>query len=118
MVVSTSERIDVLPSFVFVCPSNCGSRSFTDTIPTSPSRRSSPIRLSSFSFRSPLPRACRLSTFVRAFLNPSSCMPPSWVLIVFANECSDSAYPAFHCKATSTLADPSLSLPSKWMTRL
>ena len=56
-VVSTSERIDALPSFVLVWPSNCGSRSFTDTMPTSPSRTSSPRRLSSFSLSSPFSRA-------------------------------------------------------------
>ena len=85
-VVSTSERIEALPSLVFVWPSNWGSRSFTETIAIRPSRTSSPIRLSSFSLRTPLVRAYRFSTFVRDFLNPSSCMPPSWVLIVLANE--------------------------------
>ena len=57
MVVSTSERIDALPSFVFVCPSNCGSRSLTEMMAVSPSRTSSPMRFSSFSFTSPLARA-------------------------------------------------------------
>ena len=56
-VVSTSERIVVLPSFVFVWPSNCGSRRRTLTIAMSPSRTSSPRRFSSFSFSSPLLRA-------------------------------------------------------------
>ena len=85
-VVSTSERIEALPSLVLVWPSNCGSRSFTEMIAIRPSRTSSPIRLSSFSLSRPLARAYRLSTFVRAFLKPSSCMPPSWVLIVLAKE--------------------------------
>ena len=89
-VVSTSERIVVLPSLVLVWPSNCGSRRRTLTIAISPSRTSSPRRLSSLSFRSPLVRAYRLITLVSAFLRPSSCMPPSWVLIVFAKEWIDS----------------------------
>ena len=56
-VVSTKERISVLPSLVLVCPSNCGSRSFTDTIAVSPSRMSSPMRFSSLSFSRALLRA-------------------------------------------------------------
>ncbi len=52
----------------------------------SPSRTSSPMRFSSFSFTNPLARAYRLITFVRDFLRPSSCMPPSCVLMVLANE--------------------------------
>ena len=47
---STAERISVLPSLALVCPSNCGLRSFTETIAVSPSRMSSPSRLSSLSF--------------------------------------------------------------------
>ena len=42
-----------LPSFVFVWPSNCGSRSFTDTIAARPSSTSSPERFSSFSLSTP-----------------------------------------------------------------
>ena len=56
-VVSTRERIEALPSLVFVWPSNCGSRSFTERIAMRPSRTSSPIRLSSFSLSRPLARA-------------------------------------------------------------
>ena len=85
-VVSTSERIEAFPSLVLVWPSNCGSRSFTEMMAIRPSRTSSPIRLSSFSLSRPLARAWRFSTFVSAFFRPSSCMPPSCVLIVFANE--------------------------------
>ncbi len=86
MVVSTSERMLALPSLVLVCPSNCGSRSFTEMMATRPSRTSSPIRFSSFSFSTPFARAHRFNTLVRAFFSPSSCMPPSWVLMVLANE--------------------------------
>ena len=85
-VVSTSERIDALPSLVLVWPSNCGSRSFTEMMAMRPSRTSSPMRLSSFSFSRPLARAHLLSTLVSAFFRPSSCMPPSCVLMVLANE--------------------------------
>ena len=50
----TSGRISVLPSFVFVWPSNCGSCSFTEMMAAKPSRVSSPERFGSFSFRMPL----------------------------------------------------------------
>ena len=56
----TSGRISVLPSFVFVWPSNCGSCSFTDTMAAQPSRVSSPERLESFSLRMPFVRAYSL----------------------------------------------------------
>ena len=46
-----------LPSLVFVWPSNCGLRSFTEMIAASPSRTSSPSRLSSFSLSRPFSRA-------------------------------------------------------------
>ena len=46
-----------LPSFVFVWPSNCGSASFTEITAVRPSRTSSPVRFSSFSFSMPLLRA-------------------------------------------------------------
>ena len=45
----TNVFASVLPSLVFVCPSNCGSPSLTETIAVSPSRQSSPDRLVSFS---------------------------------------------------------------------
>ena len=53
----TKPVISELPSLVFVWPSNCGSRSFSETIAVSPSRVSGPSRFSSFSFSSPLARA-------------------------------------------------------------
>jgi hypothetical protein len=56
-VCSTSPRTHGLPSFVFVCPSNCGSRSLTERTAARPSRTSSPSRFSSFSLRSPFRRA-------------------------------------------------------------
>jgi hypothetical protein len=40
----------VLPSFVFVCPSNCGRGIFTLMTAVRPSRMSSPLRLSFKSF--------------------------------------------------------------------
>ena len=47
----TRVLISGLPSLPFVCPSNCGSRIRTEMMATIPSRMSSPVRLSSFSFR-------------------------------------------------------------------
>src|SRR2546429_323366 len=52
-------------------------------------------------------------TLVRAFFRPSSCIPPSCVLMVLAKEWIDSAYPLFHCSATSTSA--SSAWRSKWI---
>src|ERR1051326_4932512 len=43
-------------------------------------------------------------------------MPPSCVLIVFANEWNESAYDVFHCSAISTSAVPSVSVASKYTT--
>ena len=46
---STSGRISLFPSFVLVCPSNCGSVSFTLIIAVNPSRMSSPEKFASLS---------------------------------------------------------------------
>ena len=67
---STKPLIHGLPSFVFVWPSNCGSCSFTDTTAASPSRTSSPSRLSSFSLSRPMSRATLFRVRVSAALNP------------------------------------------------
>src|SRR5690242_21511880 len=77
--LSTSE----LPSFVLVCPSNCGSRTFTCSTQVRPSRMSSPDRvnpsfLSAFVFR-----AMSLIVRVSADLNPVRWVPPSCVLMLF-----------------------------------
>ncbi len=80
----TTVLASVLPSLVFVWPSNCGSRSFTLTMAVSPSRMSSPERLGSFSLRMFQVRANLLTSVVSAARNPSSCAPPSVVLIVLA----------------------------------
>lgn len=53
----TKVLASVLPSLVFVWPSNCGSPSLTEMIAVRPSRMSSPARLSSFSRSSFLSRA-------------------------------------------------------------
>jgi hypothetical protein len=47
---STIPLTSVLPSFVFVCPSNCGCGIFTLMTAVSPSRMSSPLTLSFRSF--------------------------------------------------------------------
>ena len=49
--VSTAPRASGVPSFAFVCPSNCASWRRTETTEVNPSRTSSPVRFSSFSFR-------------------------------------------------------------------
>ena len=54
---STKPCMPGLPSLVFVWPSNCGSRSLAEITAVSPSRTSSPARLSSFSLSSPFSRA-------------------------------------------------------------
>ena len=38
----TADVTSLLPSLVFVCPSNCGSATFTEIIAVSPSLKSSP----------------------------------------------------------------------------
>ena len=53
---ATKPSTSLLPSLVFVWPSNCGSGTFTDTIAVRPSRRSSPLGLLSLSLIS---FACR-----------------------------------------------------------
>ena len=45
--LSAIRRTSLLPSFVFVCPSNCGSGCFAEIIAVNPSRISSPIKASS-----------------------------------------------------------------------
>ena len=84
---STSERMETLPSLALVWPSNWGSASFTETMAVRPSRMSSPRRFSSFSLSSlTAERAYLLTTLVRAFLKPSTCMPPSPVVMPLAKE--------------------------------
>jgi hypothetical protein len=62
----TNVFASVLPSLVFVWPSNCGSRSFTLMIAVRPSRMSSPVRFASFSFNTPHSRAKRFISAVNA----------------------------------------------------
>ena len=87
---STKPAIPGLPSLVFVWPSNWGSRSLTEITAVSPSRTSSPERLSSFSFSRPFSRAYLLSVRVSAERKPDMCEPPSRVLMLLANEWIDS----------------------------
>ena len=42
-------------------------------------------------------------TLVRADLNPVSCVPPSVVLMLLANESRLSLYPSVYCIATSAM---------------
>jgi hypothetical protein len=77
---STSE----LESFVFVCPSNLGSETLTETTATRPSRTSSPVIGGSFSLRRLLLLAKLLITRVSAVLKPERWVPPSRLKIEFA----------------------------------
>ena len=86
----TNDLASVLPSLVLVWPSNCGSASFTWMIAVRPSRTSSPVRFSSFSLTSFCSRAYLFTIEVSAERKPSSCVPPSAVLIVLAKVCTDS----------------------------
>ena len=79
-----------LPSLVLVWPSNCGSWSLAEITAVRPSRTSSPVRLSSFSLSSPLSRAYLLSALVSAERKPLRWLPPSIVLMLLANENTDS----------------------------
>ena len=78
----TNDFASVLPSLVLVCPSNCGSPSFTESTAVRPSRTSSPERFSSFSFSMPFSRAYLLTRVVSAARKPSSWVPPSWVFML------------------------------------
>ena len=74
----------VLPSFVFVCPSNCGCGILTLMMATSPSRMSSPLTLSFRSFARLFAVAYALIVRVSAERKPERCVPPSCVLMLFA----------------------------------
>jgi len=87
---ATNPSMPGLPSLVFVWPSNCGSESLADTTAVRPSRMSSPVRFSSFSFSWPFSRAYRLTVRVSAERKPDMCEPPSWVLMLLAKEKTDS----------------------------
>ena len=80
----TSVLMDVLPSLALVWPSNCGSRSRTETMAVMPSRMSSPVRFGSFSLRRFFARAYLLTAEVSAALKPSTWVPPSTVLMPLA----------------------------------
>ena len=85
MTFCTKLFASVLPSFVLVWPSNCGSDTLIDTMAVRPSRMSSPETRSSRFLISPQDSPQRLTVFVSAARKPSSCVPPSCVLMVLAN---------------------------------
>ena len=87
---TTNERTGVLPSLVLVWPSNCGSASLTEMIAVRPSRMSSPDSRSSRFLIRPQVSPHLLAVLVSAVRKPSSWVPPSWVLIVFAKVWTDS----------------------------
>ena len=86
----TNVFASVLPSLVFVWPSNCGFVSLIETIAVRPSRTSSPGEPVLRFLTSPHSSAQLLTVVVSAARKPSSWVPPSWVLIVLANVCTDS----------------------------
>ena len=82
----TAPATSLLPNFVLVCPSNCGSATFTEITAVRPSRKSSPeISMWFFSSFSVilLSSAYFFSTRVSAVRKPCRCVPPSIVLILF-----------------------------------
>ncbi len=119
----TNDFASVLPSLVFVWPSNCGSDSFTEMIAVRPSRMSSPETRSSRFLMRPQVSPQRLTVFVSAARKPSSWVPPSWVLMVLANVWTLSLNEVFHCIATSRPmcwlgACASTAMTVGWMTSL
>ena len=86
----TKPLASVLPSLVLVWPSNCGSPSLIEMIAVRPSRMSSPETRSSRFLIRPHSSPQLLTSDVSAERNPSSWVPPSWVLIVLAKVWTDS----------------------------
>src|SRR6478736_9397885 len=108
----TKDLASVLPSLPLVWPSNWGSRNRIEMIAARPSRTSSPDSDGSFSLSNFFSLAYLLTTEVNDARKPSSWVPPSWVLMVLAKECTDSLYDEFHCIATSTsIVSPLTSKP-------
>jgi hypothetical protein len=73
-----------------------------------PSRTSSPERLLSWSLSTLARRAQSLSELVRAARKPVTWVPPSTVLMLFANARTFSVYESLYWSATSTAVLPSL----------
>ena len=71
----------LLPSLVLVCPSNWGSITLTEMTAVSPSLRSSPERLASFSLSIFSLRASSFIARVIAERKPATWVPPSMVLM-------------------------------------
>ena len=69
---STAVRASVLPSLVFVWPSNCMELIFSESTAVKPSLKSSPDRDASFSFNKPILRQYSFMTFVSAERKPVS----------------------------------------------
>ena len=70
--VSTGWRASALPSLVLVCPSNCTFFILMERMAVSPSRKSSPSRFASFSFKAPRLRATSLRPLVSPVRKPVS----------------------------------------------
>ena len=104
---STWPATSALPSFAFVWPSNCGSVSLTLTTAVRPSRTSSPERFPSASLSTPAFLAQSLSDRVSARRKPVMWVPPSTVLMLFANARTFSVYVSLYWSATSMVVLPS-----------
>ncbi len=89
---STIALISLLPSFVLVCPSNCGSGTFTLITAVNPSLKSSPVSWILSSFTRLFFDAKVFSERVSAVRNPTRCVPPSCVLILLTYEKTFSEY--------------------------
>ncbi len=84
--VFTTDSASELPSLVLVCPSNCGSRTFTASTAVNPSRTSSPLSVKSAFLRKFPLVAWLLIVRVSADLSPVRCVPPSCVLMLLTKE--------------------------------
>mmetsp|Transcript_46569 Transcript_46569/g.63409 ORF Transcript_46569/g.63409 Transcript_46569/m.63409 type:complete len:273 (-) Transcript_46569:193-1011(-) len=105
--VSTADLTPGLPSLFFVCPSNSGSGTLTETTAVSPSRMYSPAMFEADSFSFPVRRAAALIVRVMTARKPSTWVPPSLVRMLFAKETTDSVYTSEdHRNATSTSMSP------------
>jgi hypothetical protein len=87
---STSDRIGTLPSLPLVWPSNCGSLQLHRDDRGEPLADVLALEVGVLLLEGSLGRAYLLTVLVRAFLKPSSCMPPSMVVMPLAKECMPS----------------------------
>ena len=78
MIDSTINLTSDETNLSFVCEENLGSGTLIDKTPVSPSLTSSPDNVILFFLRRLLSIAYLFITQVKALLNPSKCVPPSF----------------------------------------